>query len=219
MSVVTISRQFGAGGRTLGRKLARELGHRFLDDRIIQALAEKAGVSTDLIKSMERTSTHTTGSSLGGVFSKLVTGLLSRSYMERIAGDKGYVNEEVYVELLQEVMLKLAEEGDVVLLGRGGQYILQDFEGAFHILLVSDMPHRIEFMQQHYDLTDAKAAKAIKQGDAIRSNLYKKLHHTHYNQPHLYHLVLNMSKMSLDTAMYAVVEMIRKYESTDGASE
>lgn len=203
MAVITISRQFGAGGRTLGRKIAQQLGYRFLDDRIIQALAEKAGVSTDFIKSIERTS--------GSALSKLISGMLSRSYMERILGSEiGYVNEEIYVELLQEVLTAFAEEGDVVLLGRGGQYILQDFEDSFHILLVSDLSHRIKFMQQFYDMTDSKAEKAIKQGDARRSNLYKKLHHLDYNEPHIYHLVLNMGKLSLENAVESVAAMVNR---------
>lgn len=202
MAVITISRQFGAGGRTLGRKIAQEMGYRFLDDRIIQALAEKAGVSTDFIKSIERTS--------GSALSKLISGMLSRGYMERILGsDRGYVDEEIYVELLQEVLTTFAKEGDVVLLGRGGQYILQDFKDSFHILLVSDLSHRIKFMQQFYDMSDSKAVKAIKQGDARRSNLYRKLHHSDYNEPHLYHLVLNMSRLSLDNVVPAVVKMVK----------
>jgi len=208
MAVVTISRQFGAGGRTLGRNIARRLGYRFLDDRIIQALAEKARVSTDFIKSIERTS--------GSAVSKFISGMLSRSYMERIVGSsdkRGYVDEEIYVELLQEVMTRFAREGDVVLLGRGGQYILQDFKEAFHILLVSDLPHRIAFMQRYYNYTDAKAAREVRRGDARRSNLYKKLHHADYNEPHLYHLVLNMSKLSLDTAIHVTAEMVRNHGS------
>jgi cytidylate kinase len=203
MAVITISRQFGAGGRTLGKKIARQLGYRFLDDRIIQALAEKAGVSTDFIKSIERTS--------GSALSKLLSGIVSRSYMERILGsERGYVNEEIYVELLQEVMTTFAKEGDVVLLGRGGQYILQDFEDSFHILLVSDLPHQVRFMQQFYDLSDTKAAKAVKQGAARRSNLYKKLHHRNYNDPHMYHLVLNTAKLSLDNTVQTVVEAVQQ---------
>jgi len=184
------------------------MGYRFLDDTIIQAVAEKARVSTDFVRAIERSS--------GSTLSRFISGMLSRGYMERIAAvhGKGYVDERIYVELLPVVLRRFAEEGDVVLVGRGGQYILQDFKDAFHILLVSDLPHRIEFMQRFYNLTDSRAKKAVKQGDARRSRLFKKLHHADYNEPHLYHLVLNMSKLPLDAAMHVVVEMVRKREST-----
>ncbi len=75
MAVVTISRQFGAGGRTLGEMIAKELGYLFLDDLIIQELAEKANVSTDFVKSMER--------SAGGKISKFISRMLSSNYIER----------------------------------------------------------------------------------------------------------------------------------------
>jgi len=216
MAVITISRQFGAGGRTLGQRLAKQLGYRFLDDRIIQALADKAGVSTDFIKSIERQSTGLPSvDSIGSAMSRFMSSMLSRSYIERITGSKGYVDEEIYFELLQEVMVAFAREDNVILLGRGGQYILQGYDNAFHILLISDLPHRIQFMQQFYKLSDSEAAKAIKQGDARRSNLYKKLHHEDYNHPHLYHLVLNMSRLGLDAATHAVVQVVQKAESRD----
>jgi cytidylate kinase len=203
MSVITISRQFGAGGRSLGKMIADELGYRFLDDLIIQELAEKANVTTDSIKSMERTA--------GSMVSKIISGMLNRSYMERIIGaGKGYINEEVYVELLRNVITTFAEEDNVVLLGRGGQYILKDHKGTFHILLISDMKHRIEFMQRYYDMSDERAKKAIQQGQIRRHNLYKKLHRRNYNDPDFYHLVLNMSKLSLEKALAIVITLVLK---------
>ena len=132
--------------------------------------------------------------------------MLSRSYIERIIGaGKGYIDEETYVELLKTIIVELAQQDNVVLLGRGGQYVLQDYKGAYHILLVAKWEDRIKFIQQFYDLSDAKARKAVKQGDIRRSNLYKKLGREDYNQPHLYHLVLNMSRISLGQALREVV--------------
>ena len=207
MAVITISRQFGAGGKTLGEMIARELDYRFLDDVVIQELAKKAKVTTDTIKDIERTS--------GGVISKMISSMLSRNYIERIVGeDKGYINEEIYVELIKDVLTNFAKEGNVVLLGRGGQYILKDFEDAFHVLLVSDMENRIKFMQQFYKMTDAQAEKSVKHGDDRRRNLYKKLDHTDYNSPNLYHIVLNMSRVSLDSALETIVALVRKPEKS-----
>lgn len=202
MAVITISRQFGAGGRTLGEMIAKEMDYLFLDDLIIQEMADKANVSTDFVKSMERTA--------GSTFSMFISGMFSRSYMERIIGaGRGYIDEEIYVELLREIILEFAEKGNVVLLGRGSQYVLQDFKGAYHILLVAKWPDRIKFMQQFYDISDSRASKAVKQGDTKRSNLYKKIGREDYNQPYLYHLVLNMSKLSLEQASREVIALIQ----------
>jgi cytidylate kinase len=203
MAVITISRQFGAGGRTLGEMIAKDLGYLFLDDLIIQELAEKARVSIDSVKSMERTA--------GSTFSKLISRMFSQNYMERIIGaDKGYLDEHIYVELLHEVIMEFAKQDNVVLLGRGGQYILQNFDGAYHILLVADWENRIKFMQRFYKASDAKAKKAVKQGETRRSGLYKKFGKEDYDQPYLYHLVLNMSRLSLEQASKEVRILIQQ---------
>jgi cytidylate kinase len=203
MAVITISRQFGAGGRTLGEMIAKDLGYLFLDDLIIQELAEKARVSIDSVKSMERTA--------GSTFSKLISRMFSQNYMERIIGaDKGYLDEHIYVELLHEVIMEFAKQDNVVLLGRGGQYILQNFDGAYHILLVADWENRIKFMQRFYKASDAKAKKAVKQGETRRSGLYKKFGKEDYDQPYLYHLVLNMSRLSLEQASKEIRILIQQ---------
>ena len=202
MSVITISRQFGAGGKTLGEMIAKELGYLFYDDLIIQEVANKAKVSTDSVISIERTA--------GSKLSKLISTMLSRSYIERIVGaGKGYIDEETYVELLKTIIVEFAQQDNVVLLGRGGQYVLQDYKGAYHILLVAKWEDRIKFMQQFYNFSDAKASKFVKQGDTRRSNLYKKLGREDYNQPYLYHLVLNMSRISLEQALREVVVLVQ----------
>ncbi len=205
MAVITISRQFGAGGRTLGEMIAQKLNYQFLDDLIIQELAEKANVSTDFVKSMERTA--------GGKISKFISRMLSSNYIERLIGtDRGYLDEHIYVDLLHEVIMNFAKQDNVVLVGRGGQYILHDFEGAYHLLFVAEWQDRIKFMQQFYDISDAKAEKAVKHGEARRSSLYKKFGKEDYDQPHLYHLILNMSKLSLEQALAKIMVLVQKQQ-------
>ncbi|MFC1868806.1 AAA family ATPase [Thermodesulfobacteriota bacterium] len=202
MAVITISRQFGAGGRTLGKMIADELEYKFLDDIIIREIAKEAKVTTDTVKSMERIA--------GGKLSKLFSGLLNRDYIDRIIGtDRGYIDEQIYINALNKVTIDLAKQDDIVLMGRGGQYILADFENAYHFLLVSDMEHRIEFMQRYYKLTPAKAEKAVNMGEKKRTILYKKMHKEDYNSPNHYHLTLNMSKLSLENALKSVCALIK----------
>ncbi|MBW1803019.1 MAG: cytidylate kinase-like family protein [Deltaproteobacteria bacterium] len=201
MAVITISRQFGAGGRTLGQMIAEELGYDFVDDVIIHEVAKKAKVSTRSVKSIERTA--------GGKLSKIFSGLISSDYMDRMIGEgKGYIDEEIYVDILHEVIKDMAKRDHIVLMGRGGQYILQDDPNAFHILLVSDIESRIQFMQRYYDLSTSKAEKAVMHGEKRRANLYAKFGRQDYNRPQLYHLVLNMSKISMEKALKVVCNLV-----------
>jgi len=201
MAVITISRQFGAGGRTLGKMISDELKYKFLDDVIILEITKEAKVSTSTVKSIERIA--------GGKLSSLFSGLLNRDYMDKIVGtDKGYLDEQGYIKALNKVIKDLAKQDNIVLMGRGGQYILSDFENAYHFLLVSDMKHRVEFIQQYYDLDPAKAEKAVNIGEKKRTILFKKMHHKNYNSSSHYHLTLNMSMMSLETAMKTICAML-----------
>lgn len=203
MAVITISRQFGAGGKTLGAIIAEKLNYRSLDDQIIQAIAKHAKVSKNTVISMERTA--------GGTLSRMISSMLSRNYMDRLTGEgRGYMDEEVYVQTLNDVMVKLAAEDNVILTGRGGQYILEDFEGAFHLLLVANKPDRIKFMRQHYKLTDSKAEAAVDSGEKRRANLYRKFGKKDYNDPSHYHLVINMSRVSLEEAVDMVRTLVEK---------
>jgi len=118
------------------------------------------------------------------------------------------LDEEIYVDVLTEVVTELARQDNIVLMGRGGQYILSDFENAYHFLLVSDLESRIQFMLRFYNLSAHKAELAVMRGEKKRKNLYAKLGKQDYNEPHLYHLVMNMSKISLETARKQIITLV-----------
>jgi len=202
MSIITISRQFGAGGKTLGEMVAEELGYSFVDDEILQRVARRANVSTHGVEFVAKEA--------GGRLLKFMSGLISKSYIERILDDRrGYIDEEVYVDLLNQIICQIAEEGNAVILGRGGQYILRDFEKAFHILLIAHKADRITFMEKRYNLSRSQAAQSVNREDKRRSNLYRNFGKEDYDHPDLYHLVLNMSKIDLEKAMQLILALVR----------
>jgi cytidylate kinase len=111
------------------------------------------------------------------------------------------------------IIAQFADEGDVVILGRGSQYILNDHPDAFHVLLVDDLENRINFMMKQYDLSRKKAERMVENEDQRRINLYKRLGKSDFESPHLYHLVLNMGKTDLQTAKGMICEMVNKKET------
>lgn len=201
MAVITISRQFGAGGKTLGQMIAKKLNYNFINDDIIQMIAEKAKVSTDWVESIEKEA--------GGKLQKFMSTIVARSFVERIlGGDKGFIDEEVYVKVLNDVITQIAQEDNVVIIGRGGQYILRDHPDAFHILLIAQEPDRIKFMETHYNLSNQEAAKIVKEYGRRRAILYRKFKKEDYDNPELYHVVLNMSKLDMEKASDFVYRMV-----------
>jgi len=201
MAVVTISRQFGAGGKTLGEMVAKKLGYTFVDNEIIQMVAQKAKVSTRWVEFIEKEA--------GGKLLKFMTGLVSRSVLERVLGEKeGYIDEEVFIDLLNEIIVKIADEGNVVILGRGGQYILRDRKDVFHMLAIAHLDDRIRFMEKRYHLSTSQATQAVNREDKRRSSLYRKFGRQDYDHPDLYHVVLNMSKLNLEKARDIIYDLV-----------
>jgi cytidylate kinase len=103
----------------------------------------------------------------------------------------------------------MADDGDVVILGRGSQYILNDHPDAHHVLLIDTFENRVRFMQKHYDLSQGRATQTVKNEDRRRFNLYKKLGKTDYDNPELYHLVLNMNRIHLEKALELISDLIK----------
>jgi cytidylate kinase len=201
MAVITISRQFGAGGITLGKMVAEKFGYIFADTEIIKMVAEMANVSTHFVNTVEKEA--------GGKFSKFISKTVSKPLVGRILKDeRGYIDEEIYLDYLVLIIAQMGDDGNVVILGRGSQYILNDLPDAYHILLIDTFENRVRFMQKNYDLSQGRATQAVKTEDKRRLNLYKKLGKTDYDNPDLYHLVLNMSRISLDKALELVTNLI-----------
>jgi len=203
MAVITISRQFGAGGKTLGEMIAKELKYSFIDSELIQMVARKAKVSTHWVESIEKEA--------GGKLLKFMNSLVPRSVVERVLDNqRGYIDEEIFVDLLYKIITQIADEDNTIILGRGSQYVLRDRENAFHVLLIAHLKDRIRFMQEHYELAAGQASQVVSREEKRRMNLFRKFGREDYDHPDLYHLVLNMSKLSLEKACGLICDLTRK---------
>jgi len=202
MSVITISRQFGAGGRTLGEMVAKKLGYEFYDNEVIQMVSINAKVSADSVDALEKETR--------GIFKKVITDIVPKSLKDLIVSRKQEtIDEEIYIDVLQKIITEIAEDGNAVIIGRGSQYILKDHENTFHVLITAEGKDREKFLEEKYDLTHEQAVRAVSQDDRRRANLYRKFDVSDYDQPDRYHLVLNTSKLDFYTACELICELVR----------
>lgn len=203
MAVITISRQFGAGGKTLGQMLAKELDYEFADNDILGKVAEMANVSTHWVETVENEA--------GGKLSRFISRMVSKPMVDRILKDeRGYIDEEIYLDYLVLIIAQIADEGDVVILGRGSQYILDDHPDAYHVLLIDEYDNRVAFIEKNYEMSKAQAAAWVSREDKRRRNLYQKFGKTDYDDPFLYHLVLNMGRFEIEQACRQVLQLIKE---------
>jgi len=201
MAVITISRQYGAGGKTLGKMVASALDYTFADSDIIQQIAKEANVSPHWVESFEKEA--------GTKLSRVISSMVSQRWVDRILKDeRGYLDERIYLDYLVLIVAKMADEGDVVMLGRGSQYILNDHPDAFHVLLIDELEHRIKFIVDRYNVAEKQATRIVNNEDKRRLSLYRRLGKEDYDNPGLYHLVLNMNRFSLEQASTLICRMV-----------
>jgi cytidylate kinase len=200
MAVITISRQFGAGGKTLAQKVADKLGYKIAHEEIIEQLTEKASVSEQGLHAFEAEGE--------GLIDKSTGMLVPKRFLDRIfEPSRKYMDGKRYAQLLREIVPKIADKDNIVFLGRGTQFILKDRKDAFHVLLVAAKNDRIAFMQENYGLSLSDSESVLAKQSKRRIKLLKLFHSENYDQPYHYNLVLNMSKINMEQAVHLVCKI------------
>ena len=203
MATITISRQFGAGGRTLGKSLAKRLGYHFVDDVMVKEVAGRMNVSSKQVEAFEKEG----ASSLMKILDKFI----SKDYIDRLISDKyGYVHEKKYVDSIEAIVNSLHKEGNVVIIGRGSQYILKDQPDAYHILLVRELKDRINFLTKQYKMkSEAEVKKTVNRIDKNRENFLNFFSESDsHDDPLCYDLTINTKNVSLEKAADLIINLI-----------
>lgn len=202
MAVITISRQFGAGGWTLGRRLGKTLGYRYVHEDMIKEVAAKINVSSDRIRALEQR-----GASR---LDKFLDKLVNPSYVDRLITDKyGYVDEQTYVDVVRDIVQELYQKGNVIIIGRGSQYVLRGYPDCWHLLMVGDLEARTRFVMDKYNLSESEAQKAIRKRDQVRLRFLSFFSDEgDHENPLYYDLVINMSRLSMEKAERMVLDLI-----------
>jgi len=196
MAVVSISRQFGAGGRTLGQQVAKRLGYQFIDQTVIDRVAEKANVSAEWVEAVEKEA--------GGRLMRILSGLVSSDFIERLLGESSCeacdFDQKKYVGFIEKVFREIAEQGEAVIIGRASQVILKDDPQVIRVLLVGELEDRIQFMMNRHKLDRIGAERAISIAERKRKAMMSLFGVEDPDSPYLYQLIINTSQTSLPWA-------------------
>ncbi|MCQ4934994.1 MULTISPECIES: AAA family ATPase [Anaerotignum] len=193
--IITISRQYGSGGRIVGKLLAERLGIPFYDNEIISLAAEKTGLSKECFVNAEETST-------GNL-------LLSLTTLTPSVESFGLpLNEKIFL-VQSQVIKEVAEKGSCVIVGRSADYILSETENCINVFLQADLKDRINRAVAQYDLPEKNAEAAVIKTDKRRANYYNYFTGLKWGAADNYDLILNTSRMELEK----IVDVIEKYVS------
>jgi cytidylate kinase len=183
MAVITISRQLGSLGITLGRQVAARLGYRLVHRELINQAAQLVGAPDMALATID------------------VLGLLGIEPGER--------QQRNYLEAVQKVIEDLAMEGSAVIVGRAGQAILQDFPNALHLRVVAPLEMRIQRIVEAHGISMQAAKAQIEDSDNYRASYLERFYNIRWDDPSLYHLIINTGHISLETSAEVVCTAIR----------
>lgn len=212
MAIVTFSRQLGSGGDIIASKVAKELGYDLINSNLIVQIAEEAGVSVEYAKSLDERSESR---AMAWLKSWMIP------HTEKFLLEKGkhldevsYLNPEGYAEYVKSILLGLAEKGNIVIVGRGGQFILKDRGNAFHIHIIAEMESRVQWLCENYNFSKTEARNEIKKSDTTRRNYICRFFHADLDDPLAYHIVINTSIMGINLATDIINDAAKKFSAS-----
>jgi len=210
--VVTISRELGSGGRTVGRKLAARLGVRYSDKELIQALVEKFNLTATGVEKLKGEKKHWFSDVLQLVAPVPKVGMLVDTDSRYIQEFRADLTPDDLFKAESEVLRGIAEEGPCVIAGRSGFFVLKDCPDKVDVFITAGRAHRIERVMRKQALSHEEAEKVIDRVDKYRDNYVKRYTGMSRYDARNYHLVINMDGLSEDEA----VEIILAYINAHG---
>lgn len=188
--IITISREFGSGGRFIGEEVAKKLGIKYYDKEIIGQIAKESGLAPEYIKENAELSPKK------GIFAYAFTG-------RDISGKS--VEDMVY-EAQRKVILDLAEKEPCVIIGRNADYILKDRDDVLNVFIHGDMSEKTERIMCLYHVEEKEAVKMMADTDKRRMTNYSFYTDQKWGKASNYTLCLNSSQLGYDRCEKIIVE-------------
>lgn len=187
--IITISREFGSGGHTIGKQAAEKLGIPCYDAELIQKLAEESGFSESYIKEAGEYTPHS---------------FLSLAFSNRAQGP---TNEDVLWDLQYKVITELAEEGPCVIVGRCADYILREKADCLKVFIHADMAFRAERIVKVYGEREQSPEQRLRDKDKRRAAYHRFYTDMKWGHAQDYHITLDSGVLGIDRCAEILCEL------------
>lgn len=188
--VITIAREYGSGGRYIGKLVANKLGMKLYDKNFITKVAAETGLSEEYIKENEQKR-------------ETLAGLNNGYYVGLNNSDELFIKET-------EIIKQIAEKESCVIIGRCADFILKDKEDVLKVFVYSDMENKIKRATQFYGLNKEKAEKEIKSINKLRANHYKYYTEREWNNHANYDICINSDELGVEKAADLICDMVKQ---------
>ena len=178
--IITISREFGSGGRTIGRKVAEKLGIPCYDAELIHKIAEESGFAQEYITEV-------------GEYD--ASGWLAPFLSNRTMGP---TNQDQLWTIQRNIILDLAEKGPCVIVGRCADYILQDKADCLKVFIHADLKYRAERIVKEYGEREESPEQRLKDKDKRRAAYHRFYTDMKWGHAQNYHLCLDSGELGIE---------------------
>jgi cytidylate kinase len=223
MSAITISREYGSGGRTIAAKVAEALGYENVDKDLLVAVAREAQVPVSEVERYDEQPEHPA--------LRILRKFLTPGYADTLTGLSEYewwatatvpelsnqqdkalstLDEEVYVKLTAEVVTRMADQDKVVIVGRGGQAVLKGRADVLHVRVVAPTDFKVAIVREREGLDGDAAVKHMKQMDERRRTYLRRHYDIDLTDSRLYHVTVNTGLLGMDSAADLVAEAAKR---------
>ncbi len=233
MPVVTMSGTIGSGAREVGQLAAEILGIDYVDRQIMVDAARRLGVSAEALAERDERCTgfrdrlanmlraFLERSAAAGVGDPVVGSdglevLLARSYREMgadVGSSAQELDDAVYIEAVSAIISELGQRDNIVIVGRGGQVILKELPSALHVLIQAPLELCARRIVERDQLAPEEASKRVHELDSGRAAFHRKFFKVDVNDPCLYDLVIDTSRLPYAVAAEIVALAARAKES------
>ncbi len=196
--VITIARQYGSGGKTVGEMLAKEMGIPFYNDNLLKMASEESGISEQLFRQLDE---------------KLKSSLFNRVSLDIYTGElippesSDFVSEKNLFNYQAEIIKRLAKTQSCVIIGRAADFILKDYPNVVSVFVHGSKEFNLARAMEYNSMTEEEMKKFIVKTDKYRADYYKHYTGREWTDARNYDLCLNSSKLGFQKC----VEEIQAY--------
>ena len=204
MSVITISKQYGCAAEEITRRVCVSLGYQYFDKRNILLMAEEAGLSDkDLfditVDDLEKRD----------LMRKVVTESADTSKFGKMPNLNDHIDQDYALSMVQSILQYAAKRGNMVIAGRGGQALFRNTPDVFHFRIIAPVAKRIDYVSRSEGLGRSEAQKMVKKHDSAAAGYLKKTYGIDWEDPDLYHLVINTGLVDYERAAGIIVDFVK----------
>ena len=201
--IVTISRQYGSGGRYIGENLAKAMGVPCYDEKLIDMVAKESGFAQSFVAEKGE---RMTGSLLFNIASSL-------SFANNVFSTNNGVTLQDEIYFTQNRIIKeLADKGPCVIVGRCADYILREREDCLNVFIFADNERKIERAEKYFNITREEAPAVLKKKDKARANHYKYYTDQEWGMASNYDLCLNSGLIGIEGCVKAIQQVLELTE-------